>query len=62
MKKIREIIRLTETSSLSQRQIAKAIQVSRPVVSETIQKYKTTGLSFKEFKETSDSLLNDLLT
>ena len=61
MKKIREIIRLTETSSLSQRQIAKAIQVSRPVVSETVQKFKASGLNSQEIKEISDSLLNDLL-
>ncbi len=44
MKKIREIIRLAETSELSQRQIAKAVQVSRPVVSEIVQKFKATGL------------------
>ena len=62
MKKIREIIRLTETSELSQRQIAKAVQVSRPVVSEIVQKFKATGLSFKEIKEINDSLLDDLLT
>ncbi len=52
MKKIREIIRLAETSGLSQRQIAKAIKVSRPVVSETVQKFKASGLSLKEIKET----------
>jgi len=61
MKKIREIIRLTETSELSHRQIAKAINVSRPVVSETAQKFKATGLNFKEIKELSDSLLTELL-
>ena len=61
MNKIRDIIRLAENSNLSQRQIAKAIQVSRPVVSETVQKFKATGLNFKEIKGLSDSLLNDLL-
>lgn len=61
MKKIREIIRLTENSELSQRQIANAINVSRPVVSETVQKFKATGLNFENIKEISDSLLNDLL-
>jgi len=61
MKKIREIIRLSETSELSHRQIAKAINVSRPVVSETAQKFKATGLNFKEIKELSDSLLTELL-
>jgi len=62
MKKIREIIRLAETSSLSQRQIAKAVNVSRPVVSEALQKFKATGLKREEIKGISDTLLNDLLT
>ena len=29
--------------------------------SETVQKFKATGLNFEEIKEISDSLLNDLL-
>ena len=62
MKKIREIIRLAETSDLSQRQIANAINVSRPVVSKTLQQFKASGLSLEEIKKTSDSLLNDLLS
>ena len=32
MKKIRDIIRLKETSDLSERKIAKALDISRPVV------------------------------
>ena len=62
MKKIREIIRLAETSGLSQRQIANAANVSRPVVSKTLQQFKASGLSRQEIKELSDSVLNDLLT
>ena len=36
MKKIRGIIRLKETSELSERQIAKALNISRPVVDQYI--------------------------
>jgi transposase len=62
MKKFREIIRLAETSKLSQRQIALALNVSRPVVSDTIQKFKNSNISYEELAEMSDTDLNNLLS
>ncbi len=62
MKKIHEIIRLHEECIMSIRQIAKAVNVSRPVVSETISRLKTSGLSYRDIKEMSDSDLTAQLS
>jgi len=61
MKIFREIMRLYETSGLSQRQIAKAVNVSRPVVSDTIEKMKSSGMSYDEIRKLSDSNVHTLL-
>jgi len=61
MKKFREIIRLFESSELSQRQIAGALAVSRPLVSDTIQKVEQSGLQYAEIRGLSDTELNTLL-
>jgi transposase len=61
MKKFREIIRLSETSGLSQRQIARALNVSRPVVSDTIEKFKKSGMNYEVINILSDPELNNLL-
>ena len=61
MKKFREIIRLSETSELSKRQIAKAVNVSRPVVSDTIEKMRSLGMRYDEIRELSDSDVHTLL-
>lgn len=61
MKKIREIIRLYEHSKLSQRQIAQALGISRPVVSGYITKIKTSGLVYNDIKNLSDEILMEIL-
>ena len=62
MKKFREIIRFVETSELSQRQIAGALKVSRPVVADTIRKIKSSGITFDEIMGFSDTALQELLS
>lgn len=58
MKKIREIIRLSVTTDLSLRKIARASGVSRPVVSEYINSFKNIGLSYEEIEKlNNDDLL-----
>lgn len=46
MNKIREIVRLSEECRLSGRQIAKALNISRPVVSQYVIDFKAAGLSY----------------
>jgi len=60
MKKIRDIIRLKETSDLSERKIAKALNISRPVVSQYISDFRSCGLSYEQAKTIPDSRLLDL--
>jgi transposase len=60
MKKIRDIIRLKETSDLSERKIAKALNISRPVVSQYISDFRSCGLTYEQAKTISDSQLLDL--
>jgi len=61
MKKIRDIIRLKETSDLSERKIAKALNLSRPVVSQYISDFRSCGLTYEQAKTIPDSQLLDLL-
>lgn len=61
MKKIREIMRLYEHGGLSQRQIAQALGISRPVVSDYIVKIKTSGLSYKDIDHMPDETLVQIL-
>ena len=44
MKKIREIIRLKSTTSLSDREISRALQVARPVVAKYWKQFSESGL------------------
>ena len=60
MKKIRDIIRLKETSDLSERKIAKALNISRPVVSQYISDFRSCGLTYEQAKTVPDSQLLDL--
>lgn len=60
MSKIREIIRLREESKLSNRQIAQALNISRPVVSHYLADYKASGLSHEKVKEMNDDELMDI--
>ncbi len=55
MKKIREIIRFSETSDMSNRKIARALNVSRPVVAQYIKDFKATGLAYEEIEVMPDS-------
>ena len=62
MKKIHEIIRMHEECELSIRQIAKAVDVSRSKVSETISILNEAGLKYVEIKVMKDSDLIEILT
>ena len=54
-------MRLFELSKLSQRQIAHALGMSRPVVSDYIAKMRTIGLTYKEIETLPDETLLNLL-
>jgi len=55
MKKIREIIRFREGSGMSDRKIARALNISRPVVAQYISDFAATGLTYEDIKEMPDS-------
>ncbi|KKM83078.1 hypothetical protein LCGC14_1313060 [marine sediment metagenome] len=61
MKKIRDIIRLKETSDMSERQIAKALNVARTVVARYLNDFYKSGLSYKQIDEMADSELLSIL-
>lgn len=52
VKKIRDIIRLKETTDMSERQIARAVNVARTVVARYLKEYYASGLSSYEQVET----------
>lgn len=62
MNKIREVLRLHATTTMSVRQLSRALSVSRPVVSENLARFKATGLTWEDVKDLSDGELRDLLT
>jgi len=55
MKKIREIIRFKETNNMSVRKIARAVKISRPVVAQYLNDFKTSGLTYEDTKQMPDS-------
>jgi transposase len=55
MKKIREIIRFKETTNMSDRKIAKALNISRPVVAQYLKDFNASGLTYEETKDIPDS-------
>ena len=57
MNKIREMIRLNEICGLSNRQISRALDVSRPVVGQYLTYYKVSGVSYAEIEKMSDDEL-----
>jgi predicted transcriptional regulator len=61
MKKIREIIRFKETTNMSERKIARAINISRPVVAQYIRDFNASGLTYEDTKDMPDSRLLTLL-
>ena len=55
VKKIREIIRFKKTNGMSDRKIARALNISRPVVAQYIKDFNATGLTYEEIKGMPDS-------
>ncbi len=55
VKKIREIIRFKKTNDMSDRKIARALGISRPVVAQYIKDFNATGLTYEEIKDMPDS-------
>ena len=55
MKKIREIIRFSETTDMSERKIARALNISRPVVAQYIKDFNSSSLTYEQIKGMADS-------
>ena len=62
MEKLMEIIRLGSELSLSNRAIARALKVSRPVVSQYLSDFKVTGLNYSEARGLSHDDLLELIS
>ena len=60
MKKIRDVIRLKSTTGMSDRQVARALNVSRPVVGQYWREFVATGLEYEQIAGMSDSELLEL--
>jgi len=60
MNKIRGIIRLHEGCGLSGRQVAKALNISRPVVSQYVIDFKGSGFSYRDIEQMNDDQLMEL--
>ena len=61
MKKIRDVIRLKSSSTMSDRQIARALNISRPVVGKYWQGFLDSGLGFEQIEDMADSDLLQLI-
>jgi transposase len=61
MQKIRDIIQLRLTTQMGERQIARALRVSRTVVSKTLAQYRASGLKAEAIGQMSDSALEGAL-
>ena len=57
MKKIRYVIRLKSTTELSERQIARALSISRAVVAKYWEGFAASGLVYEQISEMADSEL-----
>jgi transposase len=62
MKKIREIVRLSEEAGLSNRKIAQALGISRPVVAQYLCDIRTANLKYSEIKELPDGTLLEIIS
>lgn len=62
MKKIREIIRLSQEAGLSHRQISQALNISRPVVSQYITDIRTVNLRYTDIKNMPDDKLLEVIS
>lgn len=54
MRKIRELLRLHEECGLSNRQIGRVLNISRPVVRDYLVDFKLSGLTYKAIRTMSD--------
>ncbi|RKY02934.1 MAG: IS21 family transposase [Spirochaetes bacterium] len=61
MKKMREVIRLKMSNDFSERQIARALNISRPVVAKYWREFQASGLTFEQLETMSDSKLLQML-
>jgi transposase len=61
MKKIRDIIRLKETTDMSERQIARALNVARTVVTRYLKDFYKCGLNYEQIAQMADSELLSVL-
>jgi transposase len=57
MKKIREMIRLSAEGGMSQRQIARALRISRPVVAQYLSDFSASRLTYEQIRDVADSEL-----
>lgn len=55
MRKIREVLRLKFELDLSERQISKSTQVSRPTISDYLRRFAVSGLSWPLPAELADA-------
>lgn len=62
VKKIREVLRLGIETGLSNRQIDRALGVSRPVIAQYLIDFKATGLEYKDIAQISDDALMAMLS
>jgi transposase len=61
MQKIRDIIRLRLTTEMSERQIGRALKVSRTVVAKTMAQFRSSGLEAEAIANMSDSALEQAM-
>ena len=61
MKKIQDIIRLKETTDMSERKIARALNVARTVVARYLSDFYKSGLNYEQIDEMIDSELLSIL-
>jgi transposase len=61
VKKVRDIIRYDHTTDLSERQIARALGISRTVVAKALQAFRASGLEYSSVEQMPDSELQKSL-
>ena len=61
MNKVREIIRLNQKCNLSQRAIARALNISRPIVKEYIDKIQSSDLNYTTILDMDDDTLLEIV-
>ena len=59
--KVRDIIRYNHTGDLSERQIARALGISRTVVARTLQAFRASGIEYSAVEQLPDSQLQQNL-